>query len=64
MVMIFLLNVPSVSLDYLEDVCRKYGPFDGVAAFSEGSTTATVMLHLQSMFNKDPNVGPILNSRK
>jgi len=45
------------SLDYLVQIIRKYGPFDGVVGFSEGATIATVMLHLQAACNSDPLMG-------
>ncbi len=37
-----------VTLDYVRELARRHGPFDGIAGFCEGAAVASVALHLQA----------------
>jgi hypothetical protein len=40
---------------YIHAVVKRYGPFDGIGGFCEGSAVGTTVLHLQSLFNANPS---------
>lgn len=38
------------SVDYIANIVKEQGPFDGVFGFSQGGMMAAMLLHLQSMY--------------
>lgn len=38
--------------DYINQITREFGPFDGIAGFCEGASVASVALHIQDLFNR------------
>ncbi|QAT84884.1 malonyl CoA-acyl carrier protein transacylase [Corallococcus coralloides] len=48
----------ALTLGYLREVVRRYGPFDGIAGFCEGAAVASVALHLQAR-GEDQGLGSV-----